>query len=151
MKRSEVRTFIKEGVNAITPVLTFSEGLISEFNADVNRQLPTVHLLLEENDTDLLETRGGVAMAPSDSWKIKLVIANIVRMDDVADVYEDIIDHCDLAAQKLIHKYRNTVDGYKLVTMDGVTRKKFVKRHATGLTGIELSFVIHAPDKTNVC
>lgn len=151
MKRSEVRTFIREGVEAISPSLTFSEGLITEFNADVSRNLPTVHHLLEENTTDLLETRGGVAMAPSDTWKIKLIIANLDKMDSVSDVYEDIVDHCDHVAQKLIYKYRNIVDGYKLVTMDGINRKKFVKKHAACLTGIELTFNLNAPDKTNVC
>jgi hypothetical protein len=145
MKRSEVRAFIKKGVNAITPVLTFSEGLITDFNADVNRGLPTVHHILESNDTDLTES------VPSDNWKIRLIIANLDKQDSAAEVYEDIVDHCDEVAQKLIYKYRNIIEGYKLVTMDGINRKKFVKKHAVCLTGIELTFNLHAPDKTNVC
>jgi hypothetical protein len=151
MKRSELRQFIKDGVNAITPVLTFSEGLVTEFNADMNRILPTVHLLFEGNDTNLWESRAGVALAPSDSWSIKLLIANLDKMDSTADIYEDIVDHCDEVAQKLIYKYRNIIEGYKLVTMDGISRKKFVKKYTSCLTGIELTFTIHAPDKTNVC
>lgn len=151
MKRSEVRTFIREGVEAISPSLTFSEGLITDFNADVSRTLPTVHHILEENNTDLHESRAGIALAPSDAWKIKLLIANLDKQDSAADVYEDIVDHCDEVAQKLIYKYRNIIDGYKLVTMDGINRKKFVKKHATCLTGIELTFNLNAPDKTNVC
>lgn len=145
MKRSEVRTFISEGVKAITPVLTFSEGLVSEFNADTSRGLPTVHLILEDNDTDLTES------APSDTWKIKLLIANLDKMDSTASIYEGIVDRCDEIAQKLIYKYRNVIEGYKLVTMDGINRKKFVHKYAACLTGIELIFSIHAPDKTNVC
>lgn len=146
MKRSEVRQFIKDGVNAIAPVLTFSEGLITDFNAGVvNQTLPTVHHLLEGNDTDLTES------APSDTWKIRLLIANLDKVDSASSVYEDIVDNCDVVAQKLIYKYRNIIDGYKLVTMDGINRKKFVKKHAACLTGIELTFNIHAPDKTNVC
>lgn len=145
MKRSEVRQFIKDGVNAITPVLTFSEGLITDFNADVSRSLPTVHHILESNDTDLTES------APSDSWKIRLLIANLDKLDSKPEVYEDIVDHCDEAAQKLIYKYRNIIEGYKLVTIDGINRKKFVKKHAIILTGIELTFNLNAPDKTNVC
>jgi hypothetical protein len=145
MKRSEVRQFIKEGVNAITPVLTFSEGLVTEFNADMNRILPTVHLLFEGNDTELTQS------APSDSWSIRLLIANLDKMDSTADIYEDIVDHCDEVAQKLIYKYRNVIENYNLVTMDAINRKKFVKKYATVLTGIELTFTIHAPDKTNVC
>ena len=146
MKRSEVRAFIKKGVNAITPVLTFSEGLITDFNVGVvNQKLPTVHHILESNDTELTES------APSDSWKIRLLIANLDRVDSAADVYEDIVDHCDEVAQKLVYKYRNIIEGYKLVTMDGINRKKFVKRYASCLTGIELTFNLNAPDKTNVC
>jgi hypothetical protein len=146
MKRSEVRAFIKKGVNAITPVLTFSEGLITDFNAGaVNQTLPTVHHLLEGNDTDLTES------APSDTWTIRLIIANLDKVDSAASMYEDIVDHCDHIAQKLIYKYRNIVEGYKLVTMDGITRKKFVKKYAACLTGIELNFNLNAPDKTNVC
>lgn len=145
MKRSEVRAFIKEGVNAITPVLTFSEGLITDFNADVSRTLPTVHHILESNDTELTQS------APSDSWKIQLLIANLDKQDSAADVYEDIVDHCDEVAQKLIYKYRNIIEGYKLITMDGINRKKFVKKHASCLTGIELTFNLNAPDKTIVC
>jgi hypothetical protein len=145
MKRSELRQFIKDGVNAITPVLTFSEGLVTEFNADMNRILPTVHHLLESNDTELTQS------APSDSWSIRLLIANLDKMDSTADIYEDIVDHCDEVAQKLIYKYRNVIEGYKQVTMDGISRKKFVKKYTSCLTGIELTFTIHAPDKTNVC
>jgi hypothetical protein len=145
MKRSEVRAFIKEGVNAISPVLTFSEGLVTDFNSDVSRQTPTVHNLMEEDDTDLSKS------APSDGWKIKLLIANLDKVDSSADVYEDIVDHCHEVAQNLVYKYRNIIDGYKLVTMDAITRKKFVKKYAACLTGIELSFTLHAPDKTNVC
>lgn len=144
MKRSEVRAFIKKGVNEITPVLTFSEGLITEFNADVSRGMPTVHHILEENSTDL-------ESAPSDTWKIKLLIANLDKMDSVSEVYEDIVDNCDVAAQKLIYKYRNIIEGYKLSTIDGINRKKFVKKYAACLTGIELTFNLNAPDKTNVC
>lgn len=145
MKRSEVRTFIREGVESISPSLTFSEGLITDFNADVSRTLPTVHHILETNDTELTQS------APSDSWRIQLLIANLDKQDSAADVYEDIVDHCDEVAQKLIYKYRNIIEGYKLVTMDAINRRKFVKKHATCLTGIELTFNLHAPDKTNVC
>jgi hypothetical protein len=145
MKRSEVRAFIKEGVNAIAPVLTFSEGLITDFNADVNRALPTVHHLLESNATDITES------APSDTWQIRLIIANLDKQDSKAEVYEDIVDHCDEVAQKLIYKYRNIIEGYKLVTMDGINRRKFVKKYASCITGIELTFNLNAPDKTNVC
>ena len=145
MKRSEVRLFVKNGVNALSPVLTFSEGLITEFNADVNRKLPTVHNLLEENDTELTTS------APTDDWKIKLVIAELDKEDSKADQYEDLVDRCDEVAQKLIYKFRNVIEGYKLVTIESLNRKKFIKKYASCLTGIELTFTLKAPDKTNVC
>ena len=146
MKRSEVRTFIKTGVNAITPVLDFSEGKPDDWNAARDNTYPGVLSVLEENDTDLESNS-----APQDTWKIKLIIANIDKLDSNPEQYEDIVDNCDVIAQKLVYKYRNIVSGYKLITMDSISRKRFVKKYADCLTGIELTFDLHAPDQTNVC
>jgi len=145
MKRSEVRTFIEAGVNAITTPLDYYEGLITDFNSKRDNQYPAVHLVLEENNTILSES------APQDTWPIKLIIANQDKMDSLPSQYEAIVDQCDEVAQKLIYKYRNIVSGYKLVTMDNIGRVKFIKKHADCLTGIELTFDLNAPDKTNVC
>jgi hypothetical protein len=145
MKRSEVRAFVQTGVNAITPVLDYWEGEITDFNAQRSNEYPGVLLVLEENDIELTTS------SPQDSWKIKLIIANIDKLDSTPEVYEDIIDHCDEVAQKLIYKFRNIVSGYKLITMDSINRKKFIKKYADCLTGIELTFDLHAPDQTIVC
>lgn len=145
MKRSEIRAFIEAGVNAITTPLDYYEGLITDFNSKRTNQYPAVHLILEQNDTELTDS------APQDTWAIKLIIANQDKMDSLPDQYEHIVDDCDEIAQKLIYKYRNIVSGYKLVTMDNVGRVKFIKKYADCLTGVELSFDLHAPDQTNVC
>lgn len=145
MKRSEVRTFIRDGVNSITPVLDYWEGDIQDFNAQRSNEYPGVLLILDEDTTTLTQS------APQDQFSIKLIIANIDRLDSNPEVYEAIVDSCHEIAQKLIYKYRNIIEGYKLVTLESIQRKRFVKLHADCLTGIELSFTINAPDKTDVC
>lgn len=145
MKRSEVRTFIRDGVNSITPVLDYWEGDIQDFNAQRSNEYPGVLLILDEDTTTLTQS------APQDQFSIKLIIANIDRLDSNPEVYEAIVDSCHEIAHKLIYKYRNIIEGYKLVTLESIQRKRFVKLHADCLTGIELSFTINAPDKTDVC
>lgn len=147
MKRSEVRIFIRDGVNSITPVLEYSEGLITDFNSQRSNQYPGVHLVLDETNTEIPET----TMPLNDSWPIFLLIANIDKLDSSSDVYENIVDKCDEVAQKLIYKYRAIIDGYKLVTIEGIKRKRFIKKYADCLTGIELTFDLKNQDQTNVC
>lgn len=149
MKRSEVRTFLREGVETITPSLAFYEGQIPDFAAQPSNQYPSVLSLLEVVQPDLASNS-----APSDSWDIKLYIFNRDTMDSNPDLYEGIVDSCDEVAQKLVYKYRNVIEGYKLVTMVSLRREKFIKSSKLGpdvLTGVVLSFVLKAPDKTNVC
>ena len=145
MKRSEVRQFVEDGVNQITPALDYYEGLITDFNSKRNNQYPAVHLLLETTDTEL------DGSAPTDDWDIVLIIAKLDKMDSLPPQYEGIVDDCHYISQQLIYKYRNIVNGYKLVTIEDVKREKFVKKYADCLTGIELSFTLKAPDQTNVC
>lgn len=147
MKRSEIRQFIKEGVNSLTPVLDYSEGQITDWNAQRSNQYPGIVLVLEETDTDIPTT----STPSNDKWDIKIIIANKDALDSTPDVYEAIVDSCDEIAQRLIYKYRNVIDGYKLTTMESITRKKFIKKYADCLSGVELSFKINNQDQTNVC
>jgi hypothetical protein len=104
--------------------------------------------MLEEADTAINTS------APVDSWKIQLSVFRIDKLDSTPSVYEDLVDSCDDMARKLIYKYRNIVSGYKLVTMESVTRSKFIKSPKYGpdcLTGVEVKFTLTAPDKSNVC
>lgn len=148
MTRAEVRTFIHDGVNDLAPIPTFVEGQISDFAALPSTDYPAVLSTLEETKTDILVS------APLDRWPIILYIVFIDKMDSNPEVYEDLVDQADLIAQKLIYKYRNIVEGYKLVQIGSVSREKLVKSPKMGpdvLTGVMLSFDLIAPDKTNVC
>lgn len=148
MKRSEVRTFIKNGVNELTTPPTFGSGLYSFFNSERSWKYPvvfheTVPIGVVSSSIDY--------QAPTDDWDIVLWISQQGKMDMVPSEYEPLIDQCDEIAQKLIYKYRNIIAGYKLVTIDSVTRTPFVKINADCLVGVTLRFTIMAPDKTNVC
>ena len=148
MKRSEVRQFIRSGVEAITPSLEFNEGEVSDFAAQRSNDYPSTLLILSENTTNTDTS------APVDSWKILIAIFQIDKLDSIPDVYEGLVDSCDEIAQKLAYKYRNIIEGYKLVRLEGFSRKKFIKSPVYGpdcLTGIELAFTIVSPDQTNVC
>ena len=147
MKRSEVRTFIRDGVNSLTPVLDYSEGQITDWNAQRANQYPGVLLVLETTDSDIPDSNQPLL----DTWPIKLLICNKDALDSTPDIYEGIVDQCDEIAQKLIYKYRNIISGYKLVTISSFKREKFIKQHADCLTGIELTFNIINQDTTNVC
>ncbi len=147
MKRSEIRMFIRTGVNSITPALDYSEGQITDWNANRSNEYPGILLVLEETDTDIPTT----TTIQVDQWDIKLIIANQDRLDSTPDLYEAIIDSCDEIAQKLIYKYRNMVDGYKLMTIENINRKKFIKKYADCLSGVELVFNLYNQDQTNVC
>lgn len=148
MTRAEVRAFIQDGVNALVPAVEFNEGILSDFAAQRSNQYPSTLLMLEDVDTKIDTS------APLDSWKIQLSVFRIDRLDSTPDIYEDLVDGCDDLARKLIYKYRNIVSGYKLVSMENVSRSKFVKSPKYGpdcLTGVEISFTLTAPDKSNVC
>ncbi len=147
MKRSEVRTFIRQGVNSLTPVLDYSEGQITDWNAQRSNQYPGVLLVLERTDSDIPDTNQPLL----DTWPIQILIANKDALDSTPDIYEGIVDQCDEIAQNLIYKYRNIVAGYKLVTMKNVKREKFIKKHADCLTGVQLDFDIINQDQTDVC
>lgn len=146
MKRSEIRTFLKNGVNALTPVPEFGSGRISEFNSIRNHTYPAVWQNVRPVDVDLPDNT-----SPLDDWDIELIIAKKDTQDSSAEQYEEIIDEADYIAQKLVYQYRNVISGFKLITISSIKREPFVKKYADCLTGVMLSFTIRANDKTNVC
>lgn len=148
MTRSEVREFIKEGINLMNPPIEFNEGTVPDFAGQRTNEYPSSLLVLETVETSIAFS------APTDSWAIRLIIFKQDKLDSVAEVYEGMVDECDDIARKLIYKYRNIVEGYKLVSMTSVTRTKFIKGKEFGadcLTGIEINFTLTSPDTQNVC
>jgi hypothetical protein len=146
MKRGEVRSFLRSGVNALSPAPDFGSGRITEFNSLPNKKYPAVWQNVRPVDVDVPNNT-----SPLDEWDIELIIAQIDRQDSSTEEYEAIIDEADFIAQKLIYQYRNVTSGYKLIAIDSIKREPFVKKYADCLTGVMLSFTIRANDKTNVC
>jgi len=148
MKRSEVRDFLKAGVDELVPAIEFGSGRLSEFNpVSVNGSFPRVWQLVTP-----MSSEHEPGSAPLDSWSIELLIAGKDDMGSKAEQYEHIIDDCDEIAQKLVYKYRNIVSGYKGITLTSFNREPFVKKNgAAVMSGVQLSFTIVSQDKTNVC
>jgi hypothetical protein len=146
MTRTEVRTFLNTGVDSLAPSTEFGSGLITDFNSDRSNVYPSVWQNIKPVSPDLASNG-----APLDTWDIELIIAQKDAMDSAPEQYESIIDASDLIAQKLIYLYRNVIDGYKLVSLTSINRTPFVKKYADCLSGVNLTFKIVVPDKTNVC
>lgn len=148
MTRKEVREFIEAGVNMLVPVPEFGSGLITDFNylAQKSPDEPKVWQVVSP-----VGTVEGTA-APTDSWSIELIVAKFIKMDDLPNDYEPVIDECDDIARKLWYKLRTVVDGYKLVTMEGTEREPFVKKNAGCFAGVYLRFTLVSQNtSTDVC
>ena len=144
MKRSEIRAFLKDGVDSLTPVLSYWDGELTDWNAQRDNRYPGILSIL-----DTTESRYENNMSPLDSWPVRMLICKIDRLDSLPEVYEDIIDDCDLIAQKLMYYYRDNVSLHYVIT--NAARKRFIKKHADCLTGIELTFTLTGNDRTVVC
>lgn len=146
MKRSEIRDFLKSGVNALTPTPEFGSGRDTEFNSIRSHTYPAVWQNIKPVDVELPDNT-----SPLNEWEIELIIAQKDNQDSAPEQYEEIIDESDLIAQKLIYKYRNIISGFKTTTISNITREPFVKKYADCLTGVLLTFKITENDRTNVC
>ncbi len=146
MNRSEVRAFVKSGVDYLNQSIPFNSGRITEFNSEASKEMPYVWLeSLSVSPT--VNTYG----APQEDWTITLHVANLDKMDSSASEYEDIIDGCDLIAQELTKVYNDLLTNSKLVTLDSLNRDPFIKKHADCLTGVILSFTLQTWDTSSFC
>lgn len=145
MTRAEVRIFIESGIEALTPVIQFGNGRITEFNSDRSKEYPFAWLESLKTSTTLVNS------VPFDDWEVNIHIAKKDKADSSPTEYEAIVDECDMIAQSLVKKYNDVVTGYKLVELSGINREPFIKKHADETTGVILSFTLKAPDKTDVC
>jgi hypothetical protein len=146
MKRSEVRAFVKSGVDYLNQSIPFNSGRISDFNKQRSNEYPYVWLESLSVTPDI-QAQG----PPMDSWNIVLHILNIDKVDSLPEQYELIIDECDEIGQHLVKTFNDLLTDSKNIVPDGVSRDPFIKLHADCLTGIVLSFNINTWDKSSFC
>lgn len=146
MTRAEVRNFIRDGVNLITPAIEFGSGDVPDFNSFRGHSYPSVWC-----NPISVSGSNPTSGAPQDEWKIELIIGKKDAQDSTPEDYEQLIDDCDEIAQKLTYNYNLIVSGYKLVTLTGREREPFIKKFADCISGVYLRFTINSPDQTNLC
>lgn len=147
MKRSEVRTLIKSVVDSFSPATSFDSGLLTFFNSNRSNKYPYVFQEASSVSADLTN----VNLAPVNTWPIILHFADLDKMDSIPSQYEPIVDSMDELAAKFIVKLNEVISGYKTLTIEGIEREPFVKKHADILSGVILTFTIVEVDKTNYC
>ncbi len=133
---------IKEAVDSLSVQHEFRRGRVSELSS-LNKQFPVVWMETSPMDTDYPQVT-----LPIDNWQINLHIAKLDTTDSLPEQYESIIDDCDEVAQQIQFKVNKVVTGYKLLTLEGISRTPFVKVLSSCATGVLLSFTIVAPDQT---
>lgn len=144
MKRSELKTFIKAGVDALN--LWFGRGQISDFNSSQGISLPAVWQETQPADSEVTQMQSVI-----NEWGVVLHIVKKDTLDSSPEQYEAIIDECDEIAQKLIVQYNQVVSGSNLIQLSTFKREPIIKQHVTVLTGVKLSFTMMDPDTTNYC
>jgi hypothetical protein len=147
MTRSEIRTFLQNGVAAINPSMPFGSGRITEWNSNRSNEYPGVWW--ESNQTVDVEIVNQVL--PTDGWPVALHIGKLAKADDTPAQYEQHIDDCDYIAQQLIRQYNQIIDDSDSSTITGINRQPFIKKHADIVTGVILSFTLNVPDTTDLC
>jgi len=138
MKRSEVKDFIQSGAELLN--IPFETGRITEFNSSRSNTYPFIFL-------ESLSVNTAISYSlPTDTWSIRLHIAFKDSIDSKMDQYEDLIDQADDIGKSLVKRYNDILTNYNLVTISGITRVPFIKRHADCLTGVVLTFTLIAQD-----
>jgi len=134
MKRSEIKEFIQSGAEFYN--IPFNTGRISEFNSSRSNTYPFIFLETIEVETDLNNS------IQTDNWTIRLHLASKDAPDSKMEQYESLIDDADYMAQRLVRRYNDVLNSFDLVTISGISRSPFIKKHADCLTGVLLSFTL---------
>lgn len=145
MTRTEVKSFVKAGFDALKKKVSFGSGRLTEFNSDRSNVYPAGWLESISTDPDIING------LPFDAWNIKIHIAMKDAAGSSPEEYEAIVDKCDLIGQKLIRQYNTIIDGYATSTIDGISRVPFIHKQADDTSGIILSFTLNTPDLTSIC
>jgi hypothetical protein len=138
MKRSEVKDFIQSGAELLN--IPFETGRITEFNSSRSNTYPFIFLESVNVLTSLSYS------LPTDTWKIRIHVAFKDSIDSKMDQYENLIDQADDIAKSLVKRYNDILTNYNLVTISGISRTPFIKKHADCLTGVLLGFDLISQD-----
>jgi hypothetical protein len=138
MKRSEVKDFIQSGAELLN--IPFETGRITEFNSSRSNTYPFIFL----ESINVLTSMS--YSLPTDTWKIRIHVAYKDAVDSKMDQYENLIDDADDVAKSLVKRYNDILTNYNLVTISGISRTPFIKKHADCLTGVLLAFDLIAQD-----
>lgn len=138
MTRPEVKEFIESGAQLLQ--IPFDTGRITEFNSNRSNTYPFVFLETLSAQTTLSNS------LPTDTYAIKIHVLSKDRIDSSNLEYEELIDQADVIAQKLVKRYNDILSNYNLVTITGISRVPFIKKHADCLTGVLLSFNLLSQD-----
>lgn len=156
MTRYQIRLFLKAGADAVK--IYFDAGRLTEFDSLKDKGFPFSWVEELKPKTNF----GGSGASLIDDWNVKIRLAKLDKPDSIHTQYEPIVDECDDIARKLIWQYNIVLqtssnittanqDLYKLITLSSVSRDPFYKWGADCLTGVDLSFTLNSPDKTDVC
>ncbi len=149
MTRSQIRTFLELGVAAINPHIFFGSGRLSEWNS---KGADTDTEVWWESISDPIGVELVNMVSPLDSWNINLHVGRKDSMDSLPKEYEQIIDDCDFIAQQLTNQYNLVIHDSDTITLTGISRQPFVKKHGGLLfSGVTISFSLNGPDKTDLC
>lgn len=144
MTRTEQNTFLKTGVNGLTPAIEYGRGRLSEWNSLRNHSYPAAW-----HETDDVSASVTTNLM-QESWNVRLHIAMKDQPGWSNDDYENLVDQCDEIAQNLIIRYNLLVAGSKLVTISDITRTPFIKKNSDLITGVILAFTLNAPQAVAV-
>jgi hypothetical protein len=142
MTRKEVKEFIQAGAETLQ--IPFDTGRISEFNSNRSNTYPFVFLETLTAQTTLSNS------LPTDNYLVKIHVLSKDWIDSSNEEYEELIDIADKVAQDLVKIYNDILEHFNLVTINGISRVPFIKKHADCLTGVLLTFNLIAQD-TSAC
>jgi len=146
MKRSEVRALIESAVSATNSSYRFNSGRITEFNSNRSNEYPYLWLESLSRETDIDEQQ-----RPFDDWNCVIHVANLDEPGSPPEIYEPIIDECDLIAKRFTYQLNQVVTNSKLLKLGKLNSDPFHHNHADNTSGVILSFPLSLLDQTNVC
>lgn len=137
MTRADIRAYIKSGVDAMSPSISFNSGRITEFNSQRSNEYPYVWLESLSSAPDVTDSG-----ATFDVWSVIMHIAKLDKADSLPEQYEALIDDCDYIAQQLWSQYNTILGTSTKLILSGGERQPFIHKHADDTTGVILTFTI---------